>query len=301
MMDGAEWTAPVRRSGNGRADGAMTGSGAAERPHAARPVDQEPISVRSGSAEIRIARSGAEIEAAQRLRYRVFYEELGAVPTPRARRARLDWDRYDAVADHLLVIDHDAQASIVATYRLTRREVAEATGGYYTAGEYDIARLLAAPGNIMELGRSCVDTRYRTRTTMKLLWSGIAAYVFRYDISLMFGCASFPGVDPDRHAPGLAYLHHHHMAPVDLRPRALDAIYVDMNRVSPEALDTRGAFSRLPPLIKGYMRLGGWVGEGAVIDRQFNTTDVCVVVRTGSVTEKYYRHYARTAGDPPVQ
>ncbi|MCY4591449.1 MAG: GNAT family N-acetyltransferase [Alphaproteobacteria bacterium] len=275
----------------------MTGSGAIRRSGPEPTVDREPISVRSGSSEIRLARNAAEIEAAQQLRYRVFYEEMGAVPSPEARRARLDWDRYDAVADHLLVIDHEDDASIVATYRLTRREVAESTGGYYTAGEYDIGQLVATPGTIMELGRSCVEARYRTRTTMKLLWTGIAAYVFRHDIRLMFGCASFHGVDPDRHAVGLSYLHHHHRAPVDLRPRALDALYVNMDRVPPDAIDTRRAFANLPPLIKGYLRLGGWVGEGAVIDRQFNTTDVCVVVRTESVTRKYYRHYARAAGD----
>ena len=113
----------------------------------------------------------------------------------------------------------------------------------------------------MELGRSCVEARYRTRTTMKLLWTGIAAYVFRHDIRLMFGCASFPGVDPDRHAVGLSYLHHHHQAPVDLRPRALDALYVNMDRVPPDAIDARRAFADLPPLIKGYLRLGGWLAR----------------------------------------
>lgn len=279
----------------------MTEAGESQTPRGDRPAPRDPVSVRSGPIEIRLAGSASEVEAAQQLRYRVFYEEMGAFPSDETRARRLDRDRYDEVADHLLVIDHDAQRSVVGTYRITRRQIAENTGGFYTAGEYDISKLTAIPGNIMELGRSCVDARYRTRTIMKLLWAGIAAYVFRYEIEVMFGCASFPGTDPDRHAACLAYLHHNHTAPEQLCPRALDALYVRMDRMDVGNPDVQRAFIDLPPLIKGYLRLGGWVGDGAVIDPQFNTTDVCIVVRTESVTRKYYRHYARAARESAAQ
>ncbi len=260
--------------------------------------DDAPVAIVSGSTEIRIARGAAEVEAAQRLRYRVFYEEMGAVASAETARMGRDCDRFDDIADHLLVIDRAARDSVVGTYRLTRRRVAERHGGFYTAGEYDISRLTASPGEIMELGRSCVDEGYRTRATMQLLWRGIAAYVFHHDIRLMFGCASLPGADPDRHAMSLSYLRRDHLAPEELRPRALDALFVDMERAEAGAIDARRALAALPPLIKGYLRLGGWVGDGAVVDRQFNTTDVCVVVRTESVADKYYKHYARTAREP---
>lgn len=260
------------------------------------PRADAPAPVVAGSQEVRLARSGEEKRAGQGLRYRVFYEEMGAHASPEARATMLDVDAFDEVADHLLVLDHargPGQAAVVGTYRLIRREAACRAGGFYSAGEYDIAPILAFPGEVLELGRSCVDAAYRTRPTLQLMWRGIAAYVFHHGIDLMFGCASLPGTDPDALAAPLSWLAAHHLAPPELRPVALPDRYVEMARLPPGALDERAALAMLPPLIKGYLRLGGWVGAGAVIDHDFNTTDVCVVVKTDQVTDKYYRHYER--------
>jgi len=254
------------------------------------------LSIRSGSMEVRLARGPADVDAAQALRYRVFYDEMAARPTPEAARSRRDADSFDAVADHLLVIDHargSGPDAVVGTYRLIRREAAARHGDFYTADEYDIAKLVAYPGEILELGRSCVDAAYRTRLTMQLLWRGIAAYVFHYDIVLMFGCASLHGTDPPALALPLSYLWHHHLAPPALRPRALAERYVDMRLLAADEIDAARALAELPPLIKGYLRLGGFVGDGAVVDAQFNTTDICIVVKTDLVTDKYYKHYER--------
>jgi len=258
------------------------------------------VDVRAGALQVRLAETAGDIEAAQALRYRVFYEEMGAIPSPEMARRQRDFDGFDGICDHLLVIDHargGAAPSVVGTYRLIRRPAAERHGEFYSAAEYDIAKVTAYPGEILELGRSCVDPSARGRSAMQLLWRGLAAYVFHYDIALMFGCASLPGTDPDALAVPLAYLYHHHLAPPALRPRALPQRYVDMRRLDPAALDPPRALADLPPLIKGYLRLGGFVGDGAVIDHQFNTTDVCVVVKTDLVTDKYYRHYERQARD----
>ena len=261
--------------------------------------------LRAGTLEVRVADSEAEIDAAQALRYRVFYEEMSARPDARTAATRRDRDEFDAYCDHLLVIDHSRGTgadAVVGTYRLLRRSVALDHAGFYTATEFDITPLLAFPGEILELGRSCVDAAYRTRPTMQLLWRGIASYVFQYDIKLMFGCASLPGTDPQALAVPLSYLYHYHLAPPSLRVQALPDRYVDMNilpcgDVDPEAavaqLDARAAVAALPPLIKGYLRLGGLVGNGAVIDHQFNTTDVCIIVVTDRVTKKYFNHYQR--------
>jgi len=254
------------------------------------------VDVRFGTLQVRLAATAAEIDAAQALRYRVFYDEMGARPSSEMARRKRDFDAFDGVCDHLLVIDHargEGAGSVVGTYRLMRRAAAAAGGNFYSAAEYDIARILAHPGQILELGRSCVDAAARNRPTMQLLWRGIAAYVFHYDVALMFGCASLPGTDPDALATPLAYLHHFHLAPQELRARALPERYVEMNRTAAAAINPTRALVALPPLIKGYLRLGGFVGEGAVIDHQFNTTDVCVVVKTDLVTDKYYRHYER--------
>jgi len=255
--------------------------------------------LRAGHLGLRLAESAAEVDAAQALRYRVFYDEMGAQADAATRAALRDMDEFDAVADHLLVLDHDlgdGPAAVVGTYRLIRRQGAAKLGRFYSEGEYDISMLASYPGEVMELGRSCVAGPYRTRGTLQLLWRGIAAYVYRHRIDLMFGCASLPGTDLDALAPQLSYLHANHLAPPALRPRALPERYQAMDRIPLGAAETRAALHDLPPLIKGYLRLGGFVGDGAVIDAQFNTTDVCIVVKTDLVTEKYAKHYERTAG-----
>lgn len=259
------------------------------------------VDIVSGPLEVRLAETVADVEAAQALRYRIFYERMGAHPAPEMARRRRDFDPFDDICDHLLVLDHSRGGiaeAVVGTYRLIRRSAAQRHGAFYSAAEYDIGQLLAYPGEILELGRSCVEPTYRPRPVLQLLWSGIAAYVFHYQIALLFGCASLPGTDPDALAVPLSYLYHHHLAPPALRTRALADRYVDMRRLDAAEIDPAKTLATLPPLIKGYLRVGGFVGDGAVIDEQFNTTDVCIVLKTDLVTEKYLRHYERQAKDP---
>ncbi len=258
--------------------------------------------LRAGNLGVRIATNLDEVDAVQALRYRVFYGEMGARADAATERDKRDRDLFDAVADHLLVVDHEIGSGpegVVGTYRLIRREAAMQAGGFYSADEYDISNIERSPGTLMELGRSCVDARYRSRAVMQLLWGGIAAYVFHYRIDLMFGCASLPGTDTDALAAELTYLYYYHLAPPALRPRALPHRYIEMRRLERDEIDPRRVLAGLPPLIKGYLRLGGFVGDGAVIDAQFNTTDVAVVVKTDMVTESYYRHYERRVRDTP--
>ncbi len=259
--------------------------------------------LRVGSLEVRLAESTTEIEWAQALRYRVFYTEMAAIPTSEMAERRSDFDDFDALCDHLLVIDHARGAGpeqVVGTYRLIRRRAAEKAGRFYSSAEYNIDRLVAYPGPILELGRSCVDAAYRTRGSMQLLWRGIAAYVSHHGVEIMFGCASLPGTDVSTLAEPLSYLYHNHLAPLALRPVALPGLHVDMALMAKERIDMKRALVDLPPLIKGYLRLGGYVGDGAVIDHQFNTTDVCVVVKTDQVTDKYSKHYERSNRDAQI-
>jgi putative hemolysin len=252
--------------------------------------------LRAGNLGVRLAVTEDEIDAVQALRYRVFYGEMGAKADDATVAAARDRDAFDEVADHLLVVDHDlgeGPDSVVGTYRLIRQSAAAKLGRFYSESEYDISPLTSSAAQLLELGRSCTDAAYRNRSVMQLLWRGIAAYVFHYGIDLMFGCASLAGTDPEALAPELTYLAAHHLAPAAIRPRALPDLYVEMNRRDPGGLDAKAALMSLPPLIKGYLRLGGFVGDGAVIDWQFNTTDIAVVVQTDLVTEKYYRHYER--------
>jgi putative hemolysin len=258
--------------------------------------------LRGGDLGVRIATEADEIDAVQALRYRVFYGEMGAQADAMTERDRRDRDAYDAVADHLLVVDHSIGSGpegVVGTYRLIRREAAAKLGQFYSADEYDISMIQQFPGGLLELGRSCVDARYRNRAVMQLLWRGIAAYVFYHHIDLMFGCASLHGTDTDALSAELTYLYYYHLAPPALRPRALPHRYIEMRQLDRDEIDPKRVLTSLPPLIKGYLRLGGFVGDGAVIDAQFNTTDVAVVVKTDMVTESYYRHYERRVRDAP--
>ena len=257
---------------------------------------QRIVDADAGELTVRLAETREEIDAALALRYKIFYDEMAAKPTPEMAARRQDFDDFDPIADHLIAIDRaigDGPEAVVATYRLIRREAAAEHGQFYSEDEYDITPLLNWPGPILELGRSCVGERHRTRSTMTLMWRGLAEYVIHHDIGVMFGCASLHGTNPQELALPLAYLHHHHMAPPELRPRALPERFVDMNLMDADAIDRKKALVALPPLIKGYLRLGGFIGEGAVVDVQFNTTDVCIIVKTDLVTGKYFRHYTR--------
>lgn len=247
---------------------------------------------RAGDLEVRLA-DPHEIDRALALRYRVFCEERGATCASGMRG--IEEDAYDRDCDHLIVVDHArAGRPVVGTYRLLREDVAMRIGGFYSAGEYDLTPLLAVGGRsaggpqLLELGRSCVDLPYRTNATITLLWRAIAAYLEAHRIGFMFGCASFAGTDPAAHADELAYLHRFHLAPPELRVRALPDQHVEMAGCD-QAADLTGR--GLPPLIKGYLRVGAKVGDGAFVDRTFNTVDVFLVMPVERIVGRYGRKF----------
>lgn len=256
-----------------------------------------------GNLEVRLARTTAEIRRAQRLRYEVFYNEMSATPSLAAQLRRRDQDAYDAICDHLLVIDKskpDPGAKgrqldhVVGTYRVLRQDMRRGSRDFYTQSEYDIARLIdrrSPEYMFMELGRSCVLKSYRNKRTVELLWHGLWTYVREHGIGVMLGCASFEGTDPDAHAMALSFLHHERLAPPDWLVRAHDHLHEPMNRLPRDKVDHRAALKTLPPLIKGYLRLGAFVGDGAVIDHQFGTTDVLVILPVENIDQRYFEHF----------
>lgn len=274
---------------------------------------------RIGDLEVRLARSRSDLRLAQRLRYDVFYKEMSARPSLTTQVRRRDIDPYDAVCDHLLVVDLAATAQnlnwrgrnmprVVGTYRVLRQDVAERTLGFYTQGEYDIAPLIASrpESRFMELGRSCVLRPYRTKRSVELLWHGLWTYIREHKVDVMIGCASFEGTDPRAHAMALSFLHHNAMAPDEWRVRAHEHLRVPMDMLPKDKIDMKAALKALPPLIKGYLRLGAFVGDGAVIDRQFGTTDVLIVLPVSKIDPRYFDHFgapdevrSRIAATPP--
>lgn len=250
--------------------------------------------------DIRLAETPDDLVAVQRLRWRVFHQEMGAGGLPDLAEC-LDADTYDPLCDHLMVINRDAAhgEEVVGTYRLLRESVANRSFGFYTAGEFDIQRLVSGDfrprGELLELGRSCVELPYRTSATIQLLWRGIADYIARHDIGLMFGCASFHGTDPDAHAAALSWLWHNHLAPEAQRPVVRGAKGIAMERLARGSYDDREALSQLPPLVKGYLRAGARFGDGAFIDEEFNTIDVCVVMPVEAIAERYAARFSVAA------
>jgi putative hemolysin len=270
---------------------------------------------RSNGLTIRLADCEADVRAAQRLRYLVFYEEMGAKPDAEAARLRLDRDHFDGLCDHLLVINRSNDAGLdgtslrdgqlVGTYRLMRQEVALAHGGFYSEGEFELATLLARrPGlRLLEVGRSCVARDARGQQVAELLWQGIWNYVRQHGLNAMTGCASLPGTDPSALADELSFLAHHARAPADWQVRALPRRRVEMALKPLAEVNGRAVLRRLPTLIKGYLRLGCHVGDGAVIDWQFNTTDVLILLPIANINPKYFGHFgapAPTAVTPSI-
>lgn len=266
---------------------------------------ETPALGRIGTLETRLARTVGEVAKAQHLRFRIFYEEMSAIADAMTLFTRRDADAFDAICDHMLVLDTaEARAglggkkpSIVGTYRLLRQDVADRHDGFYSAGEYDVAPLLARHAKLrfLELGRSCVMKPYRSKRTVELLWAGVWRYILDHDMDVLIGCASLEGTDPALLAPQLSFLHHYALAPEAWRVRALPERHVDMNLIPKSELDAKAALNALPPLLKGYLRLGAFVGDGAVIDHQFGTTDVFLILPRSAISPRYINYYGADA------
>jgi L-ornithine Nalpha-acyltransferase len=264
-----------------------------------------PTLGRIGALEVRLATTKKEIRQAQRLRFKVFFEEGGASADRKMALMRRDICAFDRVCDHLLVIDHAARGKrlgivkpkVVGTYRLLRQDVAQRNFGFYTAREFDIAPMLArhSDKHFLELGRSCVSREYRTKRTLELLWHGIWVYVLHHRVDVMIGCASLEGTDPQALALPLSFLHHRARGDQAYHARARSDRYVDMQFLAESAIDGRKALNALPPLLKGYLRVGAMIGEGAVVDHQFGTTDVLVIMPIASIEGRYIAHFGPSA------
>jgi len=240
-----------------------------------------------------LARGDADIEAAQRLRYEVFVEELGGDGPLVDHAARLERDRFDPVFDHLILRDLNRAGVVVGVYRLLREEGAVRAGQFYSEDEYDLAPLRASGRRLLELGRSCVARPYRGGEALFHLWQGLARYVDRHGIEVLFGVASFHGTDVEALAQPLSLLHHRHLAPPALRVRARTEHFQPMDLVPEAEIDRARAMRAVPALIKAYLRLGGCVGEGAYVDHAFNTIDVCLVMDTERLSARQRAFYTR--------
>jgi putative hemolysin len=247
---------------------------------------------------LKLAQDPADIRAAQRLRYRVFVEELGGSGPMVDHEQKLEIDRFDPYFDHLVLIDQRLPKGdhVVGVYRVLRGEQAEKAGQFYSEDEYDLTVLKSSGRRLLELGRSCVDARYRGGMAMYHLWNGLAGYVADHGVEILFGVASFHGTNVQALEEPLSHLHYRHLAPEDIRVRAVEQTFQRMDLIPEERIDRRRAMSQTPALIKAYLRIGGFVGEGAYIDHAFNTTDVCLILDTARMNETQRAIYTKGRG-----
>ena len=245
----------------------------------------------------KLAQTDDDVRAAQRLRYEVFVRELGSDGEGVDHDLQLETDRFDPYFDHLLLIDRDAPSNVssgvVGVYRLLRQDQADKIGQFYSEDEYDLTRLKASGRKLLELGRSCLLPDYRGGAGMYLMWNALAEYVEQHKVEVLFGVASFHGTDLEALAEPLSLLHHRHLAPEDFRVRTVDTYFQPMNLVNKEELNAKSAMLAVPALIKAYLRLGGYVGDGAFVDHAFNTTDVCLILDTARMNARHKSIYEK--------
>lgn len=245
---------------------------------------------------VKIADSDDEVLAAQHLRYTVFVTEMGAEVPAQDHQMQIEKDEFDPYFDHLILKDTsitDPRKNVVGVYRLMRGDTAANGIGFYGKDEYDLSKLTNTDRRVLELGRSCLHADYRGGIALHLMWNGLAQYVFDHKIDILFGVASFHGTDVSEMAHALSFLHHNHLAPMDLRVTSQPDNTVDMDIIPESEIDKLLALRQIPPLIKSYLRLGGCVGQGAYVDHSFNTIDVCLLMDTAQMSAKYKSLYEK--------
>jgi putative hemolysin len=251
------------------------------------------MQINTENLELKIADSDAEVVAAQRLRYRVFVQEMGAQTSAQNHTLGQECDGFDPLFDHLILKDTTKSDldNVIGVYRLLRGEIAQQGNGFYSASEFDLSKLVTPDRRVLELGRSCIDPSHRGGIALHMMWNGLADYVHAHDIEVLFGSASFMGRDVDAIQQALSFLHYNHLAPDDLRVVAQSEKRLDMDVLPADQVDKMTALKQMPPLIKAYLRLGGFVGDGAFIDHEFNTIDVCLLMDTARMSAKNKAKY----------
>lgn len=247
--------------------------------------------------EVRLARNELELAAAQRLRYKVFFEEEGAKPTPEQKAQKRDFDEYDQHCDHLIAIDRtagdDPDDYVIGNYCLIRKDGAKHVGHWYSQTEFDVEKFNDFPGEILELRRACVAKEHRNRSVMQMLWNALAAYMFDYDIKLMFGCGSFLGLEPEKFKHALSYLHYNCTAEGKLAIEAKGENARRMDMLPQAEVDEAAAWNEFPTMIKGYVRAGAKVSRSLWVDRSFNCFDVCIIFEMKDLKQRYLKHYEK--------
>ncbi len=249
--------------------------------------------------EVRFAETSTEVKRSQELRYKVFIEEMGGRPCQSSSEQYLEKDEFDDHCRHLILIDHKKNGKkviqkIIGVIRLILGSEAKLRLGFCSSREYDLNLLLSLGQNCLELGRTCIEKPYRNSLALHYLWKGLGSYTKANDVSFLLGLASFPGNDVKKISMALSFINEKYLAPPEIRPKALKNGFIDMAIIPRSEINRSEALLQMPSLLKGYLRLGARVGEGAFIDRKLNTIDVCIIIDINQMLDKYKDYYGKS-------
>jgi len=236
------------------------------------------VPVVAGRYEARLTNSPQEILQAQKLRYQVMYAEKGGRPDLQKVKNKADIDEWDDCAHHIVVVDNKNKPSkVVGTLRLVSNLSLVEDQLFYTEEAFDLSALRNHYPSMLELGRFCIDPRGRNGVILMLIWKYAMQFIVTNKIDVMFGCASFPGTDIDRHRDVLTYLYQNNLAPNELMPIPVTN-HVKIADMSSHKTDYESATKGIPTLLRGYLKLGAKTSDAAIIDPVFNTTFICIYV-----------------------
>jgi putative hemolysin len=241
---------------------------------------------------VKLAENHEEIERAQRLRYEVFNLEQGR-GLANAERYGIDFDEFDEYCLHLLVLKKDSDR-VIGTYRAHLGSVANSAKGFYSSREYEIKGLYGIADKCLELGRTCVSPEYRTGAAVGLLWSAISELLVRADLAYMLGCVSLEETSPKIGWAIYEYLRQAHLVSEEFRviPRPGFRLERPPDHEIKRILSNKTAFKKnIPPLFKGYLRLGACICGEPALDREFGTIDFFVLVEVSKIPQRYTRHF----------
>ena len=241
--------------------------------------------------DVKLAESRNEIKLAQKLRYKVFFSERIHSPILNIGNFRRDSDKFDNYADHIIVKFRKSKfskARVIGTYRLLKQSVADKKSGFYSCDEFNLDNLLNSKiyNNMLELSRSCISQKFRNKNVLKLMWNEIYRYINENNIDALFGTASFLDTNINKIEDQLIYLNNNHKMSENIKVNALANYKVKVDYEKKIDINLK-LVSRLPTLIKAYLKFNATIGEGAVIDKKFKTTDVFVFLPIEEINKDY--------------
>ena len=255
------------------------------------------MAIKIGDYEVRLTNTEEERRQVRQLRYKVFCEEEGAMATKKQKDLHEEYDKYDTYAEYLAVFH---KGKIIGTYRIIDRNAAEKMGGFYSETEFDISKIKNSGKNIAEISRACIAKEYRDKKTpLRLLWMGLNEYIEKNKIDMLFGMVSWVGTNPLDSSEAISYLYYNHLSPSNLRatvdrnnlPKGIDKNLTKMTILPKDSVNFNVARKKMPSLLKGYLDLNATVGDGVFVDKQFNSHEIFMVLRTSDINPVYKKFF----------